>query len=426
MLVHLLRSARALAPVKIHVVTGKGADQVEAEFAADDINFVHQAEQKGTGHAVKQVLPHLDDASRVLILLGDAPLVTAATMRRMVEADCDLGVLTALVPDPHNYGRIIRGDNGELIEIIEERDADEAQRRICEINTGVMLTGTGWLKQWLPRIDTNNDQKEYLLTDIVDLAAGDGRLVRAIAADDAAEALGVNNYEQLATLEREHQRRLARELMAAGVHIVDPARIDIRGKVTVGAGSRIDVNCVFEGECTISKNVVIGANCWIRDSRLDDNVELKPNSVIDGAIIGADCSVGPFARLRPGTLLERDVHIGNFVEVKKSRIGEGTKASHLTYIGDATIGAGVNIGAGTITCNYDGVNKHETHIGDNVFVGSNTALVAPVTISERAWIAAGSTITSDVAAGNLAIARGRQRDIEDWGGPKVPAKTGDS
>ncbi|MEX1237274.1 MAG: bifunctional UDP-N-acetylglucosamine diphosphorylase/glucosamine-1-phosphate N-acetyltransferase GlmU [Pseudomonadales bacterium] len=426
MLEHLLRSARALAPLRIHVVTGKGASQVEALFAAADINFVHQAEQKGTGHAVMQVLPHLDEASRLLILLGDTPLITPRTMQRMVDADCDLGVLTADVADPHNYGRVIRGSGGELLQIVEERDADEQQQRIGEINTGVMVTDSQSVKQWLDRIDTNNAQQEYLLTDIVDLAVKDGKQVHAIKAIDATEALGVNDFEQLATLEREHQRRLARELMRSGIHLIDPARIDIRGKLTAGAGSRIDVNCVFEGECTIGKNVVIGPNCWIKDTLIDDNAVINPNSVIEGAVIGSDCSIGPFARLRPGARLERDVHIGNFVEVKQSRIGEGTKASHLTYIGDATIGAGVNIGAGTITCNYDGIDKHETHIGDKVFVGSNTALVAPITISEGAWIAAGSTITRDVAPGNLAIARGRQRDIEDWAGPQADGKSGES
>lgn len=414
---HLLDTVAILSPDRIHVVVGRGADLVRDAFADRDLNFVMQSEQLGTGHAVMQVLPDLVPEGKLLILLGDAPLVTAETMQRLFDADCDLGVLTVEVENPHNYGRIIRGEGDSILRIVEERDASPEERAIREINTGVMVTSAAHLPDWLKRLSTDNDQQEYLLTDIVSIASNDGMKVHAIRTDDENEAKGINNYEQLSVLEQEFQRRAASQVMADGVHLVDPRRFTLRGRLKAGHDSRIDINCIIEGDCEIGDHVSIGPNCVIRASRLGNGVTIKANSVIDEAEIGDECSIGPFARLRPGTRLAREVAIGNFVEVKKSSVGEGSKASHLAYLGDSIIGAGVNIGAGTITCNYDGVNKHTTRIEDHVFVGSNTALVAPVTIGEGSTIAAGSTITSTVEARSLGIARGKQKNIANWKGP---------
>jgi bifunctional UDP-N-acetylglucosamine pyrophosphorylase/glucosamine-1-phosphate N-acetyltransferase len=364
-----------------------------------------------------QALPDIAEDARILILLGDAPLIDVETIMTLVSADCDLGILTVNLENPFNYGRIVRGDGEQVRAIVEEKDATEAQKEISEINSGVMVTTGKLLTDWLARIDTNNVQQEYLLTDIVGLANDDGCTVRAIVTNDPLEATGVNNFAQLAALERVYQMRQAEKLMDAGVHILDPARIDIRGNLNVGKNVRIDVNCIFEGEVTLGDNVTISSNCVIKDSTIAGGSVIKPNSMLEEATIGEDCSVGPFARLRPGTHLVNTVSVGNFVEVKKTTMGHGSKASHLTYLGDAEIGAGVNIGAGTITCNYDGVNKHLTEIGDNVFVGSNSSLVAPVKIGEGATIGAGSTITHEVKGG-LAIGRGRQKTFENWKGPR--------
>ncbi|MCB1691635.1 MAG: bifunctional UDP-N-acetylglucosamine diphosphorylase/glucosamine-1-phosphate N-acetyltransferase GlmU [Pseudomonadales bacterium] len=418
MLAHLLDTIATLEPVAVHVVVGRGAEEVKAAFADSSVNFVHQAEQKGTGHAVMQVVPHLHPDSRLLILLGDAPLISGDTLRAMVDARCDLGVLTVEVPNPFNYGRVIRGEGDTIRAIVEERDATAEERLIREINTGVMIADSGLLPGWLDTLTTENDQKEYLLPDIVLAAQAAGLVVKAILGQDEAEARGVNNLEQLAILEDAYRRRAAREAMAAGLHLVDPARSDIRGRMEIAGDSIADINCVFEGSCRIGRDVSIGPNCVIRDSEIGDGVEIRANSVIDGAIVGPGCIVGPFARLRPGTKLAASVHVGNFVEIKKSEIGENSKANHLAYIGDAVVGADVNVGAGTITCNYDGVAKHITTIEDGVFVGSNTALVAPVTLGEKSTIAAGSTITKNVTAGSLAIARGKQTAVENWKGPR--------
>ena len=364
-----------------------------------------------------QALPDFNPSSRVLILLGDAPLLKLQTMKTMLAATCDLGVLTVDRSDPFNYGRIIR-DGEQLVSIIEERDADEAQKKIREINTGVMVTRVSSLKGWLGQIDTLNDSREYLLTDIVEIANFEGAVVRAIKTADTGEVQGVNNFAQLAALERYYQRRITSDLMSQGLHLVDPGRISVRGKLTVGKDVSVDVNCIFEGDVTLGNNTVIGANCIIRDTTIGDDTVIQPNTMLDGAQIANGCRVGPFARIRPGTQMADQVVVGNFVEVKKTRLGEGTKSSHLTYLGDAIIGSGVNVGAGTITCNYDGVNKHVTEIGDDVFIGSNTALVAPVTIGAGSTIAAGSTITKRVDDKSLAIARGRQKNLPDWKGPR--------
>ncbi len=417
MLRHLVSTVQSLGINNVHVVVGSGADEVKKSFQNDDIDFVLQLEQKGTGHAVMQALPHLDESKRVLILLGDAPLLKAETIEKMLKCECDLGVLTVIQANPFNYGRIIR-QHDQIIEIVEEKDAGDEQRQISEVNTGVMIADVKKLSRWLDRITPENSQGELLLTDIVKMANSDGDVVKGIVAADPIEVQGVNDFEQLSQLERYYQTTIAKQLMQGGVHLMDPNRIDVRGDLKVGADSTIDINCIFEGNVSLGSNVRVGANCKIIDSTIADNVEIKPNSIIEGASLEAGCSVGPFVRLRPGAQLGQDVAIGNFVEVKKTTLGKGSKASHLSYLGDAIIGAGVNIGAGTITCNYDGVNKHITEIQDDVFVGSNTALVAPVVVGQGSTIAAGSTITKQIDADSLAIGRGRQKNLSNWKGPR--------
>lgn len=418
LLAHLLDTLEVLKPSRIHVVVGEGSGHIQAAFHnVKNVNWVMQAERLGTGHAVLQAATHFSPTSRVIMLLGDAPLVSIETLTALMQLDCDLGVLTVDLDDPCNYGRILRDAEGNLTAIVEERNATVEQKSIREINTGGMVAKVALLKQWLAGLDNNNDQQEYLLTDIVAIAASAGCVVSAYKTSEVTEVTGINTFEQLALMERALQGRNALKLMEQGVHIVDPSRFDLRGEVVTGKDIVIDINVILEGKVELADGVTIGANCIIKDSRIGENTVIKPNSVIDETIVEADCSVGPFARLRPGTHLKKAVAIGNFVEVKKSTLGEGSKASHLAYLGDSTIGTSVNIGAGTITCNYDGVSKHETHIEDNVFVGSNTSLVAPVTIGEGSTIGAGSTITRDVECHVLAVGRGRQKIISHWQRP---------
>ncbi len=416
MLGHLLDTARTLSIGDIHVVVGSGSDQIRNEFSGDGLNFVEQTEQLGTGHAVQQVLPHLGNG-RVLILLGDAPLVSRVSLERLLGTDCDLGVLTVDHPQPFNYGRIIRRGN-QVEAIVEDRDTNEQQKLIKEINTGVMVADVTLLTSWLGKISSENEQGEYLLTDIVGIANTAGKKVVAVKADDHREVQGVNNYSQLAELEQYYQACAVQQLQSSGVQIVDPERFTLRGELVTGHDVYIDVNCIFEGVVKLGSNVKIGAHSIIRNAEIGDGTEIKPFSHIDGAILENDCSVGPFARLRPGTYFESEVAVGNFVEIKKSRLGVGSKASHLSYLGDATIGSKVNVGAGAITCNYDGVNKFQTKIEDDVFVGTNVSLVAPVTLGERSTIAAGSTITSNVPGNSLGVGRGKQRNIDGWKGPR--------
>lgn len=422
MLGRVVATARSVSPQKIRVVVGKGADQVRAAFAgADDLVFVDQAEQLGTGHAAMQALPDCDPDARVAVLCGDVPLLPAETLIRFAAEPCDLGILSVDVPDPRGYGRLVMDADGKPTAIVEQRDATPEQQQICEINTGVMIARASDFMRWLQQTTRDNDQQEYLMTDIVSVALGEGCAVRAIKADDPDDVQGVNDHAQLNHLERVFQRRQALALQKQGVRILDPSRFDLRGEMTCGQDVSIDVNVVFEGAIALGNNVVIGPNCHITDATIGDGSVIKPNTVIEGATIFADCSVGPFARIRPGSVLNDEVAIGNFVEVKKSTLGKGTKASHLAYLGDATIGARVNIGAGTITCNYDGVDKHQTNIEDDVFVGTNSSLVAPVTIRADATIGAGSTITKEVPPGTLAIGRGRQVIIEGWEKPSKGA-----
>jgi len=419
MLEHVLDAAATLAPERVHVVIGHGADQVQGRLAHRDVNWAVQAEQLGTGHAVMQAMPAIPDEADVLILYGDVPLIRPATCQALVDglARADLALLTVELDNPHGYGRILREADGCVVGIREEKDCAPEQRAIREVNTGLMAVRAGQLRAWLAGLSRDNAQGEYYLTDVVGMAAQKGG-VAAVIATDADEVAGVNNRAQLAQLERVYQFRQARVLMDEGVTLADPARLDVRGRVVPARDAFIDVNVVLEGEVTLASYVSIGPGCILRDVVLGEGVEIRANSILEGATIGAGAIIGPFARIRPGTSLAEGVHVGNFVEVKASRIGIGSKANHLTYIGDAEIGAGCNIGAGVITCNYDGANKHKTVIGDDVFVGSDTQLVAPVTVASGATIGAGSTITKNVAEGALALSRAPQVSREGWRRPR--------
>ncbi|AMA47746.1 bifunctional UDP-N-acetylglucosamine diphosphorylase/glucosamine-1-phosphate N-acetyltransferase GlmU [Pseudomonas alabamensis] len=418
MLGHVIHSARQLEPQGIHVVIGHGAEQVRERLAADDLNFVLQDKQLGTGHAVAQALPALS-ADTVLILYGDVPLIEVQTIERLLTQvnEHQLGLLTVTLQDPTGYGRIVRDSAGQVTAIVEQKDATEAQRAIKEGNTGILAVPAKRLAEWLGRLSNDNAQGEYYLTDVIAMAVADGLVVATEQPLDAMEVQGANDRRQLAELERHYQLREARRLMTQGVTLRDPARLDVRGEVTVGRDVLIDVNVILEGKVVLEEGAQIGPNCVIKDSTVGRNAVVKANSHLDGAILGEDSDVGPFARLRPGSVLSARAHVGNFVELKNAHLGEGAKAGHLTYLGDAQIGARSNIGAGTITCNYDGANKHRTVLGEDVFIGSNNALVAPVDIQAGATTAAGSTITHDVAAGELAVARARQRNIEGWARP---------
>ncbi|SMG01005.1 N-acetylglucosamine-1-phosphate uridyltransferase / Glucosamine-1-phosphate N-acetyltransferase [Burkholderia singularis] len=401
----MIDTARALAPSRLVVVIGHGADQVRAAVAALDVQFALQEQQLGTGHAVRQALPLLDPAQPTLVLYGDVPLTRTATLKRLVDAatDARYGVLTVTLDDPTGYGRIVRDQAGCVVRIVEQKDASADELKIAEINTGIVVAPTAQLAMWLGALGNDNAQGEYYLTDVVEQAIEAGFEIVTTQPDDEWETLGVNSKAQLAELERIHQRQLADTLLADGVTLADPARIDVRGRLACGRDVSIDVNCVFEGDVTIADDVTIGAHCVIRNATIGAGARIDAFSHVDGAAIGAHAVVGPYARLRPGTALADDAHVGNFVEVKNAVIGHGSKANHLTYIGDADIGARVNIGAGTITCNYDGANKFRTIIEDDVFVGSDTQLVAPVRVGRGVTIAAGTTIWKDVAEGMLAL-----------------------
>ncbi|MEN5031135.1 bifunctional UDP-N-acetylglucosamine diphosphorylase/glucosamine-1-phosphate N-acetyltransferase GlmU [Pseudomonas sp. Ps21-P2] len=418
MLGHVIHSARQLSPQGIHVVIGHGAERVREQLASDDLNFVLQDKQLGTGHAVAQALPALT-AETVLILYGDVPLIQVETLHRLLALvnDQQLGLLTVTLEDPTGYGRIVRDVQHRVSAIVEHKDATEEQKAIKEGNTGILAVPGKCLADWLGRLSNKNAQGEYYLTDVIAMAVNDGLVVATAQPDDAMEVQGANDRKQLAELERHYQHREARRLMALGVTLRDPARFDVRGDVTVGRDVMIDVNVILEGRVVIEDDVSIGPNCVIKDSTLRKGAIIKANSHLEGAIVGEGADAGPFARLRPGSVLDARAHVGNFVELKNAHLGEGAKAGHLTYLGDAVIGARTNIGAGTITCNYDGANKHKTVMGEDVFIGSNNSLVAPVHIASGASTAAGSTINQDVPAKQLAVARARQRNIEGWKRP---------
>lgn len=418
MLSHVLQSAGQLPNARQVVVVGHGAEVVQQTFADAEVDFVIQHEQKGTGHAVAQAMPLVDTADTVLILYGDVPLIKTATLAALLEASqSGLALLTVDLVDPNGYGRIVRDANGVIQEIIEHKDASAEQHQINEVNTGILAVAASHLQQWLPQLSANNAQGEYYLTDVIAMSVADGIPVNSINATDEFEVQGVNDRIQLAQLERHFQAEQAHQLLAAGVSLADPSRIDIRGQVTVGRDVSIDVNCVFEGDVELADGVTIGPNCVIRQSKIGANSHVESFSHIDQTYIDANCMIGPYARLRPGAELAENAKVGNFCEVKKSQIGAGAKVNHLSYIGDASVGKNANIGAGTITCNYDGVNKFKTNIGNDAFIGSNTALVAPVTIGDTATVAAGSVITKDVEAQDLAFGRSKQRNISGWQRP---------
>jgi bifunctional UDP-N-acetylglucosamine pyrophosphorylase/glucosamine-1-phosphate N-acetyltransferase len=415
LLAHVLDTARELSPRRIVVVHGHGAAQVKETFPQEDLEWVLQAEQLGTAHAVMQAMPRVSADAQVLLLYGDVPLVRVATLRRLLEAAGDgLALLTAELEDPAAYGRVVRDVAGSVKRVVELRDASPVEREIREINAGFYALSAKRLSAWLKRIDNRNAQKEYYLTDLVALAVGDGVPVAAVKVEDAWEAAGVNSKAELAALERRYQEIVSGKLLEMGVTLADPARIDVRGTLECGRDVLIDVNCVFHGRVTLGDGVRVGASSILRNVSVAAGSEILPFCHLEDSIIGERCRIGPYTRLRPGNALAEGVHIGNFVEVKASRLGAGSKANHLTYLGDSEIGARVNVGAGTITCNYDGAAKHRTVIEDDCFIGSDATLVAPVRIARGSYIGAGSTINKDTPADQLTVARARQVSIPAW------------
>jgi bifunctional UDP-N-acetylglucosamine pyrophosphorylase/glucosamine-1-phosphate N-acetyltransferase len=420
LLEHVVKTAYAVNNEPPLIVYGHQGAKVQQGLAHLNVNWVHQTEQLGTGHAVRQALSSIPDDHRVLVLYGDVPLLSAATLKTFIANTpaTAVGVITAELPDPTGLGRIIRDANQHIIRITEDKDASPAERAINEINSGIFLVPAARLKHWLPTLQNKNAQQEYYLTDIIALAVAENIAIHGHQPQAIEEVFGINDRVQLATLERHYQRRMAEKFMRQGVTIADPNRFDVRGEVSIGSDTYVDINVIFEGHVTIGKHCHIGPNTVLRNTVIADHVEIKANSVLDGVEVAADCIIGPFARLRPGTVLQAHSHVGNFVEIKNSDIGTGSKVNHLSYIGDADVGAKVNIGAGTITCNYDGVNKHRTQIGNNAFIGSNTALVAPITIGEGATIGAGSTLSRNAPAQQLTLSRAQQRSIENWQRPQ--------
>ena len=422
---HVIDTACTLQPVSLQVVYGHGGDVVRGALADAPVSsWCLQAEQLGTGHAVQQALPALNDGELALILYGDVPLVSADTLRSLVAlaGPKTMGLLTVMLEDPTGYGRIVRDARGKVRRIVEQKDATARERKIREGNTGVMAVPVKWLRRWLGKLKNSNAQGEYYLTDIIAMAVRDKVAIAPLVSPTMAEVLGINDKLQLAEVEAHYRAARARELMLAGVTVVDPARIDVRGSLRTGRDVFIDANVVFEGEVQLGDRVHIGPHCVLRDCRIDHDVRVQSHCVIEEASVGAGSIIGPFARLRPGAALAAEVHIGNFVEVKNSSLAAGAKANHLAYVGDATVGARVNIGAGTIIANYDGANKHHTTIGDDAHTGSNSVLVAPITVGEGATIGAGSTVTRSVPAGKLTVARAKQMTLDGWKRPKKVRK----
>ena len=419
LLAHVLASARALGVQRICIVHGHGGEAVRSRLDAPDLVWAEQNPQLGTGHAVLQAMPHLSDQGQVLVLYGDVPLIGEHTLTRLVDAAGQnwMALLTVKLDDPTGYGRILRDGAGRVTRIVEEKDATSDERRVHEINTGILVAPTAKLRSWLGRIGNDNAQGEYYLTDIIGLAVGDGMEIVTVTPDHVSETLGVNSKEQLASLERVFQASVAHRLMDAGVTLIDPARIDVRGDLVCGRDVEIDINCIFEGRVELGDGVAVGANCVLRDVRIGNGTRIAPFSHLDGTATGEACVLGPFARTRPGTVLANGVHIGNFVEIKNSNFGDDSKANHLSYVGDTDIGARVNIGAGTITCNYDGANKYRTEIGDDAFIGSDTQLVAPVRVGQGATLGAGTTLTRDAPPGQLTVSRAKQQSYAGWARP---------
>ncbi|MDE2246991.1 MAG: bifunctional UDP-N-acetylglucosamine diphosphorylase/glucosamine-1-phosphate N-acetyltransferase GlmU [Xanthomonadaceae bacterium] len=420
LLAHVLATARALRPTAIHVVYGHGGEQVQAAFAAErDLHWVLQAERLGTGHAVEQAVATIPDGVRVLVLYGDVPLIRAATLQALLDAGQGFSLLTTRLHDPHGYGRVLCDGNGRVRAVVEQKDADDDQRAVQLVNTGILVAAADALRRWIGRLDCNNAQGEYYLTDIFRMADEEDVAALSVECTDPVEVAGANDALQLAGLEAAYRQRAAHALMGRGVRLSDPSRIDVRGTVEAGRDVELDVDVILEGSVVLGDDVRIGAFTRLKDVQLAAGTVVQSHCDLDGVVSHGPCTIGPFARLRPGAELDAGVHVGNFVEVKKTRIGEGSKANHLSYLGDSVIGRGVNIGAGTITCNYDGVNKFVTRIDDGAFIGSNSALVAPVTVGAQATIGAGSVITHDAPAGELTVARGKQHTFEGW---KRPSK----
>ncbi|MDH5631437.1 MAG: bifunctional UDP-N-acetylglucosamine diphosphorylase/glucosamine-1-phosphate N-acetyltransferase GlmU [Gammaproteobacteria bacterium] len=422
---HVIRLARQLEPSNIHVIYGHGGQKVPDTIAEPGLNWVEQAEQLGTGHAVSQAMPAVNPGSTVLVLYGDVPLTRPETLRNLVAtAGDEVAVLTAILDDASGYGRIIRNARGDVLAIVEQKDLSEDQQKIREINSGYIVAPAEKMNDWLAALRNDNAAGEYYLTDIIAMAISNGVSVAGVVTEDNDEIMGINNKQQLAYLERVYQHRVADDLMSRGVTLRDRSRVDVRGTLTTGRDVEIDVNVVFEGDVRLGDRVQIGPNCVLKDVEIAEGTTVFASSVLDQAVIGKNCRIGPFARIRPEANIADDAHIGNFVEVKKSTIGKGSKVNHLAYIGDTRMGSGVNIGAGTITCNYDGANKHMTVIGDNAFIGSDTQLVAPVTVGDNATIGAGSTITADTPPDQLTLTRIKQKSIAGWKRPvkNKPAK----
>lgn len=421
LLTHVIETARTLDATVIHVVYGHEGERVRAHFQDTPVHWVEQEQRLGTGHAVMQAMPAVPDDAVVLILYGDVPLVRSDTLRSVIAPAVSgggVGLVTAVVDAPEGLGRILRDQSRRVLGIVEHEDADADQRSIKEINTGIMAAPAALLREWIGTLEDRNAQREYYLTDVVSRAAGEGVEIQTVSPASADETLGVNDRVELSRVERLYQRREADRLMRAGVTLVDPARLDVRGRVIAGRDVHIDVNVILEGEVQIGDGVHIGPNCVLKDVDIGAATEILPNCVLESASVGDGCRIGPYARIRPGTRLEKSVHVGNFVEVKSTSMGEGSKANHLTYLGDAEIGAGVNVGAGTITCNYDGANKHRTIIGDGAFIGSGVELVAPVTVNAGATIGAGSTISKDAPENQLTLTRARQVTLRGWKRPR--------
>ena len=416
---HVIETARSLKPAKIIVIYGHGGEQVPAALDCEDVIWIKQAQQLGTGHAVEQAMPEVDNDSTLLVLYGDVPLLRDTTLAELVRmGETGFGLLTVHVNNPFGYGRIVRDQHSVVERIVEEKDASEHERTISEVNSGIMCSSARHFRSWLSELENDNVQKEYYLTDTIAMAVNSGIIVKTTHPQTEEEVAGVNSRSQLAELERYYQQQLAEQLMAAGVTLLDPARLDIRGQVSSGQDVTLDVNVVLLGKVKLGNNVSIGAGCVIRDCEIGDNVEIKPMSVLEEAFIEDGAIIGPFARLRPGTRLAADVHIGNYVEIKNSHIGKGSKVNHLSYVGDTTMGAGVNIGAGTITANYDGANKHRTIIEDNASVGSNSVLVAPVKVSKDATLGAGTVLRKQAPEGELTMSVSKQKTISGWKRPK--------
>lgn len=425
LLEHVIDTARSITPDEITIVYGHGGELVRETLEAPDLDWVEQSERLGTGHAVMQAVPNLQRMDQVLILYGDVPLISGSTLVSLLAGlhTTELALLTVDLPDPTGYGRIVRDRDDRVIRIVEQKDASERELEICEINTGIMAVRRKRLLEWLSRLENNNAQNEYYLTDIIALAVSEGVNIQVVHPVCEEEVMGVNDRKQLSHLERFHQLQRADELMHSGVTLSDPSRIDIRGNLKTGRDVTIDINCLFVGEVTLEDGVRIGPNAVIRDSTIGSDTEIFANSVIEDAVIGSECRIGPFARIRPESRLADEVHVGNFVEIKKSSVAGKSKINHLSYIGDSIVGSEVNIGAGTITCNYDGANKHQTVIGDRAFIGSDSQLVAPVTIAEGATIGAGSTITRDTPPNTLTLSRANQVSIDGWRRPVKKPKT---